>query len=69
MPAFLIVLQPDMGSAVVFLALSIVLFREGMSPYILISGFLMLVLFFFTLIFNNAWLALGLISTACSWPG
>jgi len=60
MPALLIVLQPDMGSAVVFLALFIVLFREGMSPYILISGFLMLVLFFFTLIFNNTWLALGL---------
>ncbi len=64
MPALLIILQPDMGSAVVFLSLFIVLFREGMSPYILISGFLMLVLFFFTLIFNNTWLALGLILSA-----
>lgn len=64
LPTLLIVLQPDMGSAVVFLAFFIVLFREGMSPYILISGFLMLVLFFFTLIFNNTWLALGLISSA-----
>jgi len=64
MPAMLIVLQPDMGSAVVFLALFIVLFREGMSPIILISGFLMLILFFFTLIFNNTWLTIGLITSA-----
>ena len=64
LPALLIVLQPDMGSAIVFLALFIVLFREGMSPYILISGLLMLVLFFFTLIFNNTWLAIGLITAA-----
>ncbi len=64
MPALLIVLQPDMGSAVVFLALFIVLFREGMSPYFLISGLLMMILFFFTLIFNNTWLAIGLITAA-----
>ncbi len=64
LPALLIVLQPDMGSAVVFLALFIVLFREGMSPYILISGLLMMILFFFTLIFNNTWLAIGLITAA-----
>lgn len=64
LPALLIVLQPDMGSAVVFLALFIVLFREGMSPYILISGLLMAILFFFTLIFNNTWLAVSLISAA-----
>ena len=64
LPALLIVLQPDMGSAVVFLALFIVLFREGMSPNILISGLLMAILFFFTLIFNNTWLAVSLISAA-----
>lgn len=64
LPALLIILQPDMGSAVVFFALFIVLFREGMSPYILISGLLMAILFFFTLIFNNTWLAISLISAA-----
>jgi len=51
-----------MGSTVVFFALFIVLFREGMSSYIFVSGFLMLVLFFFTLIFNNLYLTIGLIS-------
>ena len=55
-PAFLIVLQPDMGSAVVYFALFIVLFREGMSPFIFISGLIMVILFFFTLIFNNIYL-------------
>ncbi|MFZ2340047.1 MAG: rod shape-determining protein RodA [Bacteroidales bacterium] len=64
LPALLIMLQPDMGSAVVFLSLFIVLFREGMSPYILISGLLVAILFFFTLIFNNTWLAIGLITAA-----
>ena len=63
-PAFLIVLQPDMGSAVVYFALFIVLFREGMSPYIFISGLIMAILFFFTLIFNNSYLTIGLIAAA-----
>lgn len=63
-PAFLIVLQPDMGSAVVYFALFIVLFREGMSPYIFVSGLIMGILFFFTLIFNNLYLTIGLIAVA-----
>jgi rod shape determining protein RodA len=63
-PAFLIVLQPDMGSAVVYFALFIVLFREGMSPYIFVSGLIMAILFFFTLIFNNIYLTIGIIATA-----
>lgn len=60
-PAFLIALQPDMGSSVVFFALFIVLFREGMSPYIFISGLLMIILFFLTLIVNNLYLTVALI--------
>jgi rod shape determining protein RodA len=62
LPALMITVQPDMGSTVVFFALFIVLIREGMSSYIFVSGFLMLVLFFFTLIFNNLYLTIGLIS-------
>jgi rod shape determining protein RodA len=60
-PAFLIALQPDMGSSVVFFALFIVLFREGMSPYIFVSGLLMIILFFLTLIVNNLYLTIALI--------
>jgi rod shape determining protein RodA len=60
-PALLIALQPDMGSSVVFFALFIVLFREGMSPYIFVSGLLMIILFFLTLILNNLYLSIALI--------
>lgn len=63
-PALLIALQPDMGSTVVFLAFFIVLFREGMSPYVFISGILMVILFFFTLLFNNLYLTICLIGIA-----
>ncbi len=63
-PAVLIALQPDMGSTVVFFSLFIVLFREGMSPYIFISGILMGVLFFLTLLVNNFYLELILVFIA-----
>ena len=61
LPAFLTALQPDMGSTVVYFALFLVLFREGMSPYIFVSGLLMLILFFLTLLINNLYLTIALI--------
>jgi rod shape determining protein RodA len=64
LPAILIALQPDMGSTVVFLALFLVLYREGMSPYIFLSGIIMIILFFFTLLFNNLYLSIILIAIA-----
>lgn len=64
LPALLIAIQPDMGSALVFFALFLVLFREGLNIYIFISGIIMLALFFFTLAFNNLYLTVGLILTA-----
>jgi rod shape determining protein RodA len=64
LPAFLTAMQPDMGSTIVFLAFFIVLFREGMSPVIFVSGLLMVLLFFLTLILNNLYLELGLIGIA-----
>ncbi|MGB8489546.1 MAG: rod shape-determining protein RodA [Bacteroidales bacterium] len=68
-PALLIALQPDLGSTVVYLAFFIVLFREGMSPYIFLSGIIMLVLFFFTILFNNTYLTIGLLipAVAVAW--
>ncbi len=60
LPALLTALQPDMGSTVVFLALFIVLFREGMSPYVFVSGLLALILFFLTLLVDNLYLSIGL---------
>jgi rod shape determining protein RodA len=60
-PALLIALQPDWGSSIVYFALFIVLFREGMSPFIFVSGLLMLILFFLTLLMNNLYLTIALI--------
>jgi len=64
LPAILVAIQPDMGSALVYFSLFIVLFREGMSPYIFISAFIMLILFFLTLLFHNLYLTVGLIGIA-----
>jgi rod shape determining protein RodA len=63
-PAFLTLLQPDMGSAIVYFSLFLVLFREGMSPYIFVSGLLIIVLFFLTLLTNNITLTFALIIIA-----
>jgi rod shape determining protein RodA len=64
LPAVLIAIQPDMGSALVYFSLFIVLFREGMSPYIFVSAIIMLILFFLTLLFNNLYLTVALIGIA-----
>ena len=61
LPGILTALQPDMGSTVVFFAFFIVLFREGMSPYVFISGLLMVLLFFLTLLFDNLYLTIGIV--------
>jgi len=63
-PALLIALQPDMGSSVVYFALFLVLFREGMSPYVFVSALLMLILFFFTLLFDKLYLLVALVAFA-----
>lgn len=64
LPALLIAVQPDMGSALVYFSLFIVLFREGLSSYFFISGIIMLILFFFTLIFNSLYITVALIAAA-----
>jgi rod shape determining protein RodA len=64
LPAILTALQPDLGSTIVFFAFFLVLFREGMSPFVFISGLLMVLLFFLTLLINNLYLEGGLIVIA-----
>ena len=63
-PALLTALQPDMGSTIVFIALFLVLFREGMSPYVFVSGMLAIILFFLTLLVNNFYLSIALVVLA-----
>jgi rod shape determining protein RodA len=62
LPALLIAAQPDMGSALIYFVLFLVLFREGMNVYIFVSGVLALLLFFLTLAVDNLFLTVGLIS-------
>ncbi|MBC8320479.1 MAG: rod shape-determining protein RodA [Bacteroidetes bacterium] len=52
-PAILILLQNDAGSALVYFSFVIVLFREGFSGLILIVGIVMMVLFVVTLLFSE----------------
>jgi rod shape determining protein RodA len=63
-PALLTAIQPDLGSTIVFFSFFIVLFREGMSPFIFVSGLLMVLLFFLTLLLNNVHLEIVLIALA-----
>ena len=60
-PAVLVMMQPDMGSTVVFFSLFIVLFREGLSPSVFLAGVLMILLFFLTLLVDNLYLYVGII--------
>lgn len=60
LPACLILLQPDMGSTIVFFSFFFVLFREGMSPIVFVAGVLMVFLFFMTLLVNNIYLDLAI---------
>ena len=58
-PIILILLQPDAGSALVFLAFFIVLFREGMPAFPYFIGFVLFALFLSTLGFNYSSTLLG----------
>jgi len=63
-PAVLTAFQPDMGSSIVYFSLFLVLFREGLSPYLFISGLLIVILFFLTLLTNNLSLTIAIIIIA-----
>ena len=53
LPTVLIVVQGDMGTALVFTVFIIVLFREGLSAWPLIFGVLMVVIFLLALLVSN----------------
>lgn len=61
LPVFLIILQPDAGSALVFLSLIFVLYREGLSPMYLVAGFTMVLLFILTLLYAKVYIIVGLV--------
>ena len=63
-PAFLILAQPDMGSALVFFAFILVLYREGLSGTILLIALMVGVLFILSLILDKLIIIIGLIILA-----
>jgi rod shape determining protein RodA len=60
-PALLILLQNDTGSALVYFAFVIVLFREGFSGLIFVVGITMAVLFMVTLLFSELYVIATLV--------
>jgi len=61
-PIALILLQPDLGSAIIFFALIIPLYREGFPPIYLIIGISVIVFFVLTLLVERTPLLLGLLA-------
>ncbi|MDT7829277.1 rod shape-determining protein RodA [Pricia sp. S334] len=59
-PTLLIVPQPDPGSALVFFALSFVIFREGLPVYYLGIALFAVLIFVTTLMFGTIWIAIAL---------
>ncbi|MFD2529404.1 rod shape-determining protein RodA [Polaribacter marinaquae] len=53
LPAFLIILQPDAGSALIYLSFFFVLHREGLTLYYIIIGVAIVVLFLLTILFGT----------------
>jgi rod shape determining protein RodA len=60
-PAILILLQNDTGSTLVFSVFVLVLYREGLSPWVLILGALAIFVFVLTLVINKWYLMLGIL--------
>ena len=52
LPILLILLQKETGSALVFLSLVLMLYREGLSPYYLLVGFMSILVFVLTIRFS-----------------
>lgn len=58
-PALLIIVQPDPGSALVYCSFFFVMYREGLSFNYLLIGFLGISLFIGTLMFGISWIITG----------
>lgn len=59
LPALLITLQPDPGSALVYAAFIFVLYREGLPVYYIAIGFIAVLLFVVTLMFGFHYTLIG----------
>lgn len=60
-PAILIIVQGDAGSALVFSSFVLVMYNEGLTPLILVVGIIAAVIFVLTLVYGTINLALGVL--------
>ena len=60
LPILLILMQPDAGSAMIFLSLVFVLYREGLPGWYLSAGVSAILLFFLALLFNPIYIVIGI---------
>jgi rod shape determining protein RodA len=60
-PVLLILLQPDIGSTLVFLSFVVVLYREGLSVNILFAGIIVTMLFLLTFVFDKLIIISGIV--------
>lgn len=61
MPGILVLLQPDVGSLMVFMAFFIALYREGLNGWLFVIGFIFSLVFLFSLIFNPFYIIAGVV--------
>jgi rod shape determining protein RodA len=59
-PMLLILLQKDTGTALVFTVFTVVYFREGMSPLLIIMGIIAAIIFILTLLVDEKYLFIGI---------
>ncbi len=64
LPAFIILLQPDTGSTLVYFSLIIVLYREGLPGILVVIGIALAILFILTLLFSKLAIVASLILLA-----
>lgn len=60
-PVVLILLQKDFGTAMVFSVFLLVFYREGQSPFFLLVGIGMAIIFILTLLVKNNWILFAII--------
>lgn len=60
LPVMLILPQPDPGSALIYSAFILVLYREGLPSWFVWTGFIAILLFILTLAFDNPFIIIGI---------
>lgn len=64
LPFILILMQPDPGTALIFFSFTIVFYREGLSPLVLIIGVLLVLIFISTLFIDQLFIILAILAIA-----